>query len=182
MTAIASSINVPAGFDVVAIPAFRDNYIWLLRRGDCAVVVDPAMPPGRGRARAGRAAAGRDPDHASPRRPSGWYQRPDGTRRGHPVAVLDRLPSLSQASRTPGRRRTGAHSRDRCRIHGAFRSRPYDRPSGAFQRSATFLRRYPVWRRLRSPVRGHAGTDVRVAGSDRGVAGRYRGPLPHEPR
>ncbi len=41
MTAIASSINVPAGFDVVAIPAFRDNYIWLLRRGASAVVVDP---------------------------------------------------------------------------------------------------------------------------------------------
>lgn len=28
-------------FDIFAIPAFRDNYIWLLVRGDAAVVVDP---------------------------------------------------------------------------------------------------------------------------------------------
>ena len=41
MTATAHSSIRSAGCDVVAIPAFRDNYIWLLRRGDCAVVVDP---------------------------------------------------------------------------------------------------------------------------------------------
>ncbi len=28
-------------FDVVRIPAFKDNYIWLLRKGGAAVVVDP---------------------------------------------------------------------------------------------------------------------------------------------
>lgn len=28
-------------FDVSFIPAFKDNYIWLLTRGDCAFVVDP---------------------------------------------------------------------------------------------------------------------------------------------
>lgn len=28
-------------FDVISIPAFRDNYIWLLRHGRSAVVVDP---------------------------------------------------------------------------------------------------------------------------------------------
>jgi hydroxyacylglutathione hydrolase len=28
-------------FDVIPIPAFRDNYIWLLRKGAAAVVVDP---------------------------------------------------------------------------------------------------------------------------------------------
>lgn len=28
-------------FEVIPIPAFRDNYIWLLRRGDHAAVVDP---------------------------------------------------------------------------------------------------------------------------------------------
>lgn len=30
-----------AAFDVACIPAFRDNYIWVLRHGDKAVVVDP---------------------------------------------------------------------------------------------------------------------------------------------
>lgn len=28
-------------FDIVRIPAFKDNYIWLLRKGSAAVVVDP---------------------------------------------------------------------------------------------------------------------------------------------
>ena len=28
-------------FDVIRIPAFKDNYIWLLRKGASAVVVDP---------------------------------------------------------------------------------------------------------------------------------------------
>ena len=28
-------------FDVTGIPAFKDNYIWLLRQGASAVVVDP---------------------------------------------------------------------------------------------------------------------------------------------
>ena len=28
-------------FDVIRIPAFKDNYIWLLRKGSAAVVVDP---------------------------------------------------------------------------------------------------------------------------------------------
>ena len=41
MTATAPHSAASAGFDVIAIPAFRDNYIWLLRRGDNAVVVDP---------------------------------------------------------------------------------------------------------------------------------------------
>lgn len=27
--------------DIIPLPAFRDNYIWLLRRGTCAAVVDP---------------------------------------------------------------------------------------------------------------------------------------------
>jgi hypothetical protein len=30
-------------FDVIRIPAFKDNYIWLLRKGAAAAVVDPAM-------------------------------------------------------------------------------------------------------------------------------------------
>lgn len=30
-----------APLDIAAIPAFRDNYIWLIRAGDTAVVVDP---------------------------------------------------------------------------------------------------------------------------------------------
>jgi len=29
------------GIDIIPLPAFRDNYIWLLRRGATAVVVDP---------------------------------------------------------------------------------------------------------------------------------------------
>lgn len=37
----ASSSLDSAALDVLAIPAFRDNYIWLLRRGSVAVVVDP---------------------------------------------------------------------------------------------------------------------------------------------
>mgnify|MGYP000960538708 FL=1 len=28
-------------FDVIRIPAFKDNYIWLLRKGASAAVVDP---------------------------------------------------------------------------------------------------------------------------------------------
>ena len=28
-------------FDIIRIPAFKDNYIWLLRKGAAAVVVDP---------------------------------------------------------------------------------------------------------------------------------------------
>lgn len=32
-------------FDVIRIPAFRDNYIWLLRKGAAAVVVDPGDAP-----------------------------------------------------------------------------------------------------------------------------------------
>jgi hydroxyacylglutathione hydrolase len=28
-------------FDVIRIAAFKDNYIWLLRKGTAAVVVDP---------------------------------------------------------------------------------------------------------------------------------------------
>ena len=28
-------------FEVIRIPAFKDNYIWLLRKGASAVVVDP---------------------------------------------------------------------------------------------------------------------------------------------
>ena len=28
-------------FEIIAIPAFRDNYIWALRSGHEAVVVDP---------------------------------------------------------------------------------------------------------------------------------------------
>lgn len=32
-------------FDVIRIPAFRDNYIWLLRNGAAAVVVDPGDAP-----------------------------------------------------------------------------------------------------------------------------------------
>lgn len=44
MTAIAPvdpSLDVSCEFDVLAVPAFRDNYIWLLHRGGRAVVVDP---------------------------------------------------------------------------------------------------------------------------------------------
>jgi hydroxyacylglutathione hydrolase len=44
MTAIAPVDPFPTAsseFDVVGIPAFRDNYIWLLHRGGRAVVVDP---------------------------------------------------------------------------------------------------------------------------------------------
>jgi hydroxyacylglutathione hydrolase len=37
-------------FEVIRIPAFKDNYIWLLRKGRSAVVVDP----GDALARAGR--------------------------------------------------------------------------------------------------------------------------------
>jgi hydroxyacylglutathione hydrolase len=38
---VASVEPFDAAFTVVPIPAFRDNYIWLLRRGSDAVVVDP---------------------------------------------------------------------------------------------------------------------------------------------
>lgn len=40
-TAEFNSTEPSIPFDVQAIPAFRDNYIWLLRRGQSAVVVDP---------------------------------------------------------------------------------------------------------------------------------------------
>lgn len=33
--------NDAAGFAVIPVPAFNDNYIWLLHRDACAVVVDP---------------------------------------------------------------------------------------------------------------------------------------------
>jgi hydroxyacylglutathione hydrolase len=37
-----SAVNDPSSpFEVQPIPAFKDNYIWLLRRGQAAVVVDP---------------------------------------------------------------------------------------------------------------------------------------------
>ena len=101
-----------------------------------------AMPPGRSRARAGRAAAGRDPDHASPRRPSGGIS--DLMARAGHQWQSDRLPSLSQASRMPWRA-ASISIPDRCRIHGAFRSRPYDRPSGVFQRSASFSAAIPCF-------------------------------------
>ena len=42
MTAMTNDTDVKADlFEVRAIPAFRDNYIWMLRRGQAAVVVDP---------------------------------------------------------------------------------------------------------------------------------------------
>ena len=60
---LTASVSRPstaaAGFDVVAIPAFRDNYLWLLHRAGQAVVVDPgdAAPVEAALARSGLALA-----------------------------------------------------------------------------------------------------------------------------
>ena len=49
IAAMESASAPAAGVDIEPIPAFRDNYFWLLTRGDRAAVVDPgdAAPVGR---------------------------------------------------------------------------------------------------------------------------------------
>ncbi len=62
--------------EIVPLPAFQDNYIWTLRNGTHAAVVDPGEArPGARLPRARRPGAGRDPRHAPPSRPRRRHRR-----------------------------------------------------------------------------------------------------------
>ncbi len=62
--------------EIVPLPAFQDNYIWTLRDGTHAAVVDPGEArPVQDYLANGRPVAGRDPRHAPPSRPRRRHRR-----------------------------------------------------------------------------------------------------------
>ena len=142
---------------IIPIPAFADNYIWLLRDGAVAAVVDPgdAAPVIAYLERAGLALY-RHPRDPPPRRP----------RRRHPGAArrVAQVPVFGPARETiPGRTQALAGG-DRIDVPGIDatlrrhrRAGPHGRPHRALRRvrrrAVALLRRHALRRRLRAPVR-----------------------------
>ena len=111
---------------LIPLPAFQDNYLWLLHDGQRALVVDPGdAQPGARLPAARRPATGRDSSHAPPRRPHRRRRRP--ARRHRRARSSARRASASR-SRCTRLAEGDAHRGAGPALRGARRARPHRRP------------------------------------------------------
>ena len=151
---------------LIPLPAFQDNYIWLLHDGQRALVVDPGdAAPVLDCLRADRPAAGGDSSHAPPRRP---HRRRRRAARGHRRAGVRARRASASPSRCTRLAEGDAHRGARAcasRCSTCPATPPATSPTTAPTcdgAPAALLRRHAVLRRLRPPVRRHAGADART--------------------
>ena len=157
--------------EVTAVPAFQDNYIWLIHgmtdRGRVAVV-DP------GDAAPVLSALNRRPRHPSPPRSHRWYccnyRRASGTG----LRPSWRTNRGRRTSPRRGRYLPSGHAGTE--FSGSRRARPHRRTYRLCGSRRGFLRRHPL-RRMRPVVRGHSGRNEPVAGQAFQVARRHTGLL-----
>ena len=154
------------------LPAFEDNYIWLLRAGNSCAAVDPGdATPLLARTWRNRRPLWRHPRHPPPRRP----------RRRHRETVAHRIRYRFYGPVNPNRIAGVDHPLDgggtlnlpalglQLEVF-AVPGTPAATSPGAKLGSGALFWRHAVRRRLRAPVRRHPGADAGVAGAAGGAA------------
>ena len=169
--------------NLIALPAFADNYIWMLHDGAQAVVVDPgdaapvrAALDAQGLALAGILVTHHHPDHVGgidALRPS--LRGPVyGPAREKIPGALHRRCTTATRSRCSGLRFAVLDVPGHTAGHIAYLQQALPRRADG---AHALLRRHAVLRRLRTPLRGHAGADERFARAAGRAAGRHAGLL-----